>query len=279
MAAREDLLDSLQMANFVADGFLRFDALVPARLNAAALAEMESGAVESPKRGPDATLDKAWPRNPGIRAVFSLPEIQGVIHSLVGPNPHFDHHAIHVVPPERGIAQVWHADNILDLRLDFDIQFFYFPHDTPREMGGTMILPGSHYRRVSESDIARYHNFRNQYPIVCKAGTVVVVHHGIWHCAQPNLTRRTRYMFKLRLNPTVPQRLLWDTADRDDPEIGKVLMRDHDWYGNEDRLEIVNRIRFWRFLTGDAQFDVGYFLSRLENQPATGTASAFASVS
>ena len=56
-------------------------------------------------------------------------------------------------------------------------------------------------------------------------------------------------------------------------------MRDHDWYGNEDRLEIVNRIRFWRFLTGDDQFDVGYFLSRLENQPATGTASTFTSIS
>ena len=109
----------------------------------------------------------AQPRYPGR---VSLPEIQGIIHSLVGPNPHFDHHAIHVVPPERGIAQVWHADNILDLRLDFDIQFFYFPHDTPREMGGTMILPGSHYRRVSESDIARYHNFLNQCPIVCKDG-------------------------------------------------------------------------------------------------------------
>lgn len=279
MAAQGHLLNSLQMANFVADGFLRFDELVPAHLNAAALAEMREDRVESLKRGPDATLDKAWPNNPGIRAVFTLPELQGVIHSLVGANPHYDHHAIHVVPPERGIAQVWHADNILDLRLDFDIQFFYFPHDTPREMGGTMILPGSHYRRVSESDIARYHNFLNQCPIVCKAGTVVVVHHGIWHCAQPNLTRHTRYMFKLRLNPTVPQRLLWDTTDRDDPEIGKVLMRDHNWYGNEDRLEIVNRIRFWRFLTGDAQFDVGYFLSRLENRPATGTASTFASVS
>ena len=46
----------------------------------------------------------------------------------------------------------------------------------------------------------------------------------------------------------------------------------------DDRLEAVNRIKFWRFLTGDDQCDVGYFLSRLENRPATGTASAFASV-
>lgn len=277
MVAKEHLLTSVQMANFVADGFLRFDELVPAHLNAAALAEMERDAIESLKRGPDATLDKAWPRNDGIRAVFSLPEIQGMIHSLVGPNPHYDHHAVHIVAPERGIAQVWHADNILDQRLDFDIQFFYFPHDTPREMGGTMILPGSHYRRISESDIARYHNFLNQYPIVCKAGTVFVVHHGIWHCAQANLTRQTRYMFKLRLNPTVPQQMLWNTGDLDDPGISKALMRDHQWYGNEDRLEHVNRIRFWRFLTRDDTFDLGYYLSRLENQPATGTVSTFAS--
>ena len=184
MVAKENLLTSLQMANFVADGFLRFDELVPAHLDAAALAEMESDVIEPMKRGPGATLDKAWPRNDGIRAVFSLPEIQGVIHSTTN-------HAVHIVAPERSIAQVWHADNILDLRLDFDIQFFYFPHDTPREMGGTMILPGSHYRRISESDIARYHNFLNQYPIVCKAGTVFVVHHGIWHCAQA--TRQTRF--------------------------------------------------------------------------------------
>ena len=83
-------------------------------------------------------------------------------------------------------------------------------------------------------------------------------------------------MFKLRLNPTVPQRLLWNTDDIDDPEISQVLLRNHDWYGNEDRLEIVNRIKFWRFLTGDDRFDVGYYLSRLENQPAMGASSAFA---
>ena len=61
MVAREHLLTSLQMANFVADGFLRFDELVPAHLNAAAVAEMESDVIEPMKRGPGATLDKARP--------------------------------------------------------------------------------------------------------------------------------------------------------------------------------------------------------------------------
>ena len=34
MVAKEHLLTSVQMANFVADGFLRFDELVPDHLNA-----------------------------------------------------------------------------------------------------------------------------------------------------------------------------------------------------------------------------------------------------
>ena len=74
-------------------------------------------------------------------------------------------------------------------------------------------------------------------------------------------------MFKLRLNPTSRQLCLWDIADIEDPSIPGILSRNHKWYGNEVRLEIVNRIKFWRFLTGDYKFDVSYWLSRLENVP------------
>ena len=76
-----------------------------------------------------------------------------------------------------------------------------------------------------------------------------------------------RYMFKLRLNPTVRQLKLWNTDDLDDPEIPGLLSANHSWYGNEVRLEVVNRIKFWRFLIGDETFDVSYWLSRLENEP------------
>ena len=265
MADSSNLLNSKQMANFVTDGCLRFDELVPEELNEAAHAEMEAGSIST--KGGGTVLREAWSENSAVGEVFSLPEIRGIIDSLVGPKPLYDHHAVHVVQPNRKSGQIWHADAIIDLRLHFDVQFFYFCHDTPREMGGTMILPGSHYRRVCETDVARYQNFLGQLPIVCKAGTVVVVHHGIWHCGQPNLTDQTRYMFKLRLNPTVRQLRLWDTLDMDDPSIPEILSRNHEWYGNEVRLEIVNRIKFWRFLTGNDKFDVSYWLSRLENLP------------
>ena len=262
MANKKNLLTTKQMAKFVADGFLRFDDVVPAELNERALAEMEAG-IERPPTGDP--LQGMW-EGTAIGDIVRLPKIQGIMASLVGDAPLYDHHAIHIVQPNQAQGQIWHADAIIDLRTPFDVQFFYFAHDTPREMGGTMILPGSHYRRISESDIARYQNFLGQLPMVCKAGTVMVAHHGIWHCAQPNLTDRTRYMFKLRLNPTVRQLKLWNT---DDPEVNGLLNTNHRWYGNESRLEIVNRIKLWRFLIGDETFDLGYWLSRLENEPTT----------
>ncbi|HIG56868.1 MAG TPA: phytanoyl-CoA dioxygenase [Candidatus Latescibacteria bacterium] len=251
------------MAQFVADGLLRFDELVPDELNQAACAEMEAGVIRGKAGEP---LDDMW-QDTAIGQVVRLPAIQGMIESLVGPGPLYDHHAVHTVNANHEHGQIWHADAIIDTRMHFDVQFFYFAHDTPREMGGTMFLPGSQFRRVSESDIARYQNFLGQMPMVCKAGTVAVAHHGIWHCAQPNLTDNKRYMFKLRLNPTVRQKKLWNTDDIDDAEIPGLLNANHRWYGNEVRLEAVNRIKMWRFLTGDDNFDLSYWLSRLENAP------------
>ena len=131
-----------------------------------------------------------------------------------------------------------------------------------------MILPGSHLRRVNESDVARYQNFVGQAATVCNAGTLLVCHHGLWHCGQPNITQNRRVMLKLRLNPSVPQRLLWNTADLGpDTAIPGILGSPEPWHGNEARLEVVNRIKLWRHLTGDTRFDVDYWLTRLENQP------------
>jgi hypothetical protein len=38
------------------------------------------------------------------------------------------------------------------------------------------------------------------------------------------------------------------------------------------RLEIANRIRLWRALTGDPTFDVERWLTRIENEPGAATA-------
>lgn len=276
-AATLPLLSSKQLAAFVADGFLRFDALLPDALARELLADVAAGKLAADATGgphsgaplPRAgmRLEAAFGEQQVLGRVLRFPPLAGIIASLVGPSPIYDHHHAHVIAARQAWSQPWHADAILDARMAFDIQLFFFLHDTPREMGGTMLLPGSHLRRINESDVARYQNFRGQLATVCSAGTVVVCHHGIWHCGQPNLTDRSRTMFKLRLNPSVRQLRLWNTADVDDPSIAEILTRDHQWYGSEVRLEIVKRIKLWRHVTGNARFDVGHWLTRLENEP------------
>ena len=148
-----------------------------------------------------------------VGKMLRLPEVQGIIQSLVGADPLFDHQAVHVRQPNEDSAQALHGDSTIDMRMHFDIQLMYFPHDVTADMGGTLILPGSHFRRINEMDIARYQNFIGQIQTVCKAGTLLIVHHGIWHCGRQNKSNRLRYMFKVRLNPAVRQLRLWNTDD------------------------------------------------------------------
>jgi ribosomal protein S27AE len=279
---KKHLLNSKQMASFVARGFLRFDELVPPAINDAVMAEIDAGSIKAAPAG--TPLSQCYPEPSALGHMLRMPEIQGIIQSLVGPDPLFDHHAVHVRQANEGQAQGMHGDSIIDTRMHFDVQLMYFPHDVPLEMGGTLVVPGSQYRRINEMDIARYQNFLGQIPMVCKAGSVLALHHGIWHCGRQNKTSQKRYMYKIRLNPRVRQMRLWNTDDLS-ADLGKhkpiftretnavediqtILGKQEPWFEDAaGRLEVVNRVKMWRFLTGDNNFDVHYWLTRLENMP------------
>lgn len=282
MVDKQYLLNSKQMASFVARGFLRFDELVPQAINDAVMAEIDAGTIKAAPAG--TPLSHCYPEPSALGRMIRMPEIQGIIQSLVGPDPLFDHHAIHVRQANEGQAQGMHGDSIIDTRMHFDVQLMYFPHDVPLEMGGTLLVPGSQYRRINEMDIARYQNFLGQIPMVCKAGSVLALHHGIWHCGRQNKTSQKRYMYKIRLNPRVRQMRLWNTDDlpvdqgKHKPiftretnaveDIQTILGKQEPWFEDAaGRLEVVNRVKMWRFLTGDNNFDVHYWLTRLENMP------------
>ena len=272
MVDRQHLLTSKQVAAFVADGYLRFDALVPDELNQAAMRELDGGLKGAPAGTPLAQL---YPAPSAIGQIIRMPQIQGIIASLVGEAPLFDHHAIHTRQANETQSQHLHADAVIDTAMHFDIQLMYYPHDIPLEMGGTVLVPGSHFRQINESDIGRYQNIRGQIPMVCKGGTLLALHHGIWHCGRRNQTGRIRYMYKLRLNPTERQLRLWNTDDLNDPEVARILSRRHPWYEwASGRIEIMQRSKLWRLLTGDEHYDTDYWLTRLENKLDRDLASA-----
>lgn len=283
MLDRRYLLNSVQMATFVARGFLRFDALIDEPINREFLRQVEQGRLQS--NPPGTPLSNCFPYGGPVKKLVELPTVQGIIHSLVGPDPLFDHQAYHLRAADNERSQHLHSDATVDPRLrDFDVQLFYFPHEVTPLMGGTRFVPGSHMRVVSETAIARYQNVRGQIHVVCPAGTLIVAHHGLWHGAGYNRSGERRVMFKLRLNPRVKQTRLWNTDDLDeralarrpahlpgddDPDdLQNILCSSEAWFEADGRrLEWVNRILLWRALLGDETADAHHWLGRLENRP------------
>lgn len=294
-------LTSLQMASFAANGYVRLDEVVPSELNERFIQAFKNGRAESkdeqqeeiPAVPPGTPILDAYPKGTVLGDIMRLSEVRGAIESLVGAGSLVDHHFVHTLPPASFFkknnrpqrSQHIHQDSTIDPRTSFDIQLFYFPQDVPREMGGTRFVPGTHLRIVSESAIARYQNIRGQEHITCQAGTIFFMHHGMWHGGGINHTEKYRYLYKLRLNPVIPQVKLWDTSDLDETEdqfrpiffvkearrqdtVQDVLMRGHPWFeGDTGRIELIQRVKFWRRLLGDQSFDADYWVSRLECDP------------
>jgi hypothetical protein len=286
-------LTTHEIARFVARGYLMFPALTPPELGER-YAE-ESGRRVVPEVPAGTPLASAYPEGSALHGLVTDPAVRGILDSLVGPGPVVDHHFVHLTlgRAEREAngmhrpfpAQHWHQDSTIDTRAGFDVQIMWYPHEVTPDMGGTRYLPGSHLRIVSEAAIGRYQNIRGQRHVVCPAGSLLVLHHGLWHGGGSNSSDTTRHMVKIRLHPTVPQVRLWDLADftdaaraqrpifwrptpRGEGDLHDILCEYQPWYeADTARLEFVNRIRLFRYLLGDDTFDADYWLTRLEFPP------------
>ncbi|MEJ0066265.1 MAG: phytanoyl-CoA dioxygenase family protein [Caulobacteraceae bacterium] len=306
------LLTSAQMASFVARGFLRFDAAVPAEINAQFMAEAgqvpeltEGGRIDriygetlAASRIPEAPagtpLAEVYARDSAVSRLLDLPLVRGALRSLLGEALVFDHHFLHVTFPPRyydaahreNVSQHTHQDSTIDPRLSFDVQVMYYPHKVTRPMGGTRFVPGTHLRKVSEVALGRYQNMLGQQHMVCEAGTLLFLHHGIWHGGGVNLSNDVRFMFKIRMHASGSQVRQWNLGDQPKPNaqqpiffrksapargtVEDILMTPEPWFEQDTgRLEFVNRVKLWRYLTDDPTYDADYWLTRLEvGQPA-----------
>lgn len=285
------LLSTMDVARFVTDGYLRFDAVVPAELNEAAMEDLEQLREFAPYEGnplrprSGTPLADCWPSDSAIRRIYDLPVIAGAIRSLVGDDPVYDHQFCHHIPAGSKGLQDLHCDAAVDsFDPTFDIQVFYFPRAVPAGAGGTRFVPGSHLRVVHENSVARYQHIAGEQFFSGDAGTVLIFHHGLWHAGQANPSAHDRWMFKVRINPTEPQVRKWDTSDYDDvvhgnwdhmfatmqqdgPSVAAELRRHHPWTGGgQDRLDTIQRVRLWRYLSDDAEFDVDWYNTRTERR-------------
>ena len=301
------LLTTEQMAEFASSGCLFFDELIDKETNKEFLDDIghtSADKVDSmqtynknikatssiPRIKAGSPLKNAYPVNSPLEKILKNEVVAGAIQSLVGSNPVVDHQALHLTFPtkffkganKRQMSQGNHQDSTIDPRSTFDIQVFYFPTEVTKEKGGTRYHPGTHLRIVNEFAIAKYQNILGQKSIVCKPGTIGIFHHGLWHGAGVNFSDEIRYMFKVRLQPTEKQELLWDpekkykplpnralywTDENKEETINDILMQSYPWQeADTNRLDKINVVKFWRLLTGHKKMDVDYWLTRIENK-------------
>ena len=301
------LLTTEQMAEFASSGCLFFEELIDKETNKEFLDDIghtSADKVDSmetynknikatssiPRIKAGSPLKNAYPVNSPLEKILKNEVVAGAIQSLVGSNPVGDQQALHLTFPtkffkganKRQMSQGNHQDSTIDPRSTFDIQVFYFPTEVTKEMGGTRYHPGTHLRIVNEFAIAKYQNILGQKSIVCKPGTIGIFHNGLWHGAGVNFSDEIRYMFKVRLQPTEKQELLWDpekkykplpnralywTDENKEETINDILMQSYPWQeADTNRLDKINVVKFWRLLTGHKKMDVDYWLTRIENE-------------
>lgn len=307
MPASDNRLTTAEMAEFVANGFLRFDSLVPEPINQKVLVELKhlypvklanaiksTGQNPSPhtlteaKRGidtPDSLtpLSKCYPQPSAIGEMLRLPQVFGIIESLVGPDPLFDHDFVHFIAGNNPSSQHLHVDAVIDNRTpSFDVQLFYFPTDVKPGGGGTRFVPGSHLRYTRAEGVSRYQTVLGEQHYQGSAGTILIFHQGLWHAGQPNTSQDDRWMYKIRLNPSIPQVRLWNQDDfgalhndatdhafaqvRTD-SVAQILRNMQPWQqGHEARYEQMERARLWRYVSGDRNFDVDFYHTRMEGR-------------
>lgn len=284
------LLTTDEVARFVARGFLEFAGVIPDDLNSAAIDELHrimatQGRADRPfaPASGDAWTD-LYPEPSAVGAVLRHPAVQRVVESLVGQEAVFDHDFVHFKRAGDATFQPLHADAVIDPNTAFDIQVFYFPHEVHPGAGGTGFVPGTHLRRVHETQVGRYRHIRGERQWAGPAGSILVFHHGLWHRGMGNPSGADRLMYKIRLDPTRPQVRRWDIGDLaeqqsaptdhifatfDAGRVGMTLRHREDWMGEQDhRLEVIARAALWRYLTGDEAFDLDWYHTRIERRSA-----------
>lgn len=146
---------------FGRDGYLMLRGVVPDEINQRSCDWLDGKIPTDPSFIPDgmtaAEMDRirashepstifleAW----FIKHVLLNPQVAGIMRSLLGPSVGMpvlgSRHKVEC--PQK--AGSWHqdADCVFGPELNF-VEVFYFPQDTPPELGPTEILPGSHLSR------------------------------------------------------------------------------------------------------------------------------------
>ena len=231
MIDKQYLLTDEQMQHFIINGYVIVNTDLPASFHDFIYEQTEI--VFEKEGNPGNNL---LPRIPEIQAIFDDKRVIGGLTSVLGEDYYMQPHRHAHFNQPRSEGQRMHQDSGKEWSHHTRrLLVFYYPQDTPVELGPTAIAPGSHYYNTPDSVTAS-----NEFPVCGKAGTVAIVNYDLWHRAMPNHTDKNRYMMKfLFARMSEPQTPSWNSE--------KTEWDQHEPIGNDAHQKMFQHVWDWHY--------------------------------
>ena len=187
MVDKTYLLTDDQMRHFIVNGYVIVNTDLPVSFHDFIYERTE--AVFEKEGNPGNNL---LPRIPETQAVFDDKWVIGGLTSVLGEDYYMQPHRHPHFNQPKSEGQRMHQDG--GRRWSHHTRrllVFYYPQDTPLELGPTAIVPGSHYYNTPDGATVS-----DEFPVCGQAGTVAIVNYDLWHRGMPNRTDKNRYMMK-----------------------------------------------------------------------------------
>jgi hypothetical protein len=250
------LTDS-QVLDFCREGYLFLHGVVPQQINEKTCAYLEGRLPPHPgwlppgwsaqdiervrqSHEPSTIFLEDW----FIEHVLLNEHLAGAMRSLLGAHVGLpvlaSHHATECPQGPQG----WHhdADHLFGPELEF-LEVFYFPQDTPAELGPTEIAPGTHIGHHSRDIDAP------GLLAAGPAGTLGIHHQSILHRRGASTATGMRHMLKYNYWRTTPPVKDWLDEPGFDPATAN--------YGGHNQARFAAHMFYWLHGKGDAYRIIG----------------------
>ena len=196
-------LSDTQVLDFCKNGFMMLEAAVPDDINRRTTEFVD----RYPGNEPIEIMDEAW----FVDHVIKNPQAAGAVRSLLGKD--FTLPMVmsnHRVQCPRATSGGWHRDGgAVDSPRPDSLQVFYYPQDTPAELGPTEVLPTSHFLRIKRRYMTQYGSIRQAVQTVAPAGSIFITHYSMWHRATSSTAAGIRNLLKYNYRRTAAPRRDW----------------------------------------------------------------------
>ena len=216
-------LNDQQVHGFIRDGYIAIEPKLSNDFHADIFAKIEK--LFDTEGNPGNNL---LARIPELQYIYNDPYVVGALSSIIGEDYYMEpHRALHFNQPH-STGQTLHKDSFTRRRHRARwFVTFYYPQNTPTEMGPTGVVPGSQCRNVIPEE-----SYKSELPLSGSVGRVVIANYDIVHRGMPNMTDNNRYMIKFLFNRiSEPIGPTWDHSESKWPSTNDVLdpMWSHLW--------------------------------------------------